>query len=76
MATIGGKDVTESPEVDTSDPAGSLMSILMYVVSAGMIVALYSIGSETVAPWIQSVFGTLTGGMAGDNSGGLAFGGE
>jgi len=47
-------DPLDGPEIDTSDPVGSLKGAGMYIVGAGVFFALLAAAQQTVTPMVQS----------------------
>lgn len=58
-------------KIDTSDPTGSLMTIVMLILGAGVLFMILPLGRQ-LGSWINSQIASVTGASVGDEDG--AFG--
>jgi uncharacterized membrane protein YeaQ/YmgE (transglycosylase-associated protein family) len=61
--------------VDTSDPMGTLMTIVSLIVGAAVLFMVLPIGRQ-LGNWVNSQIASLTGNSVGDSSPGITFGGD
>lgn len=54
-------DLTESPTIDTNNPAQSLKDSVSWVAGAGFLVFLFSLATGVVTPALENVFSSVTG---------------
>lgn len=54
-------DPLDGPEIDTSDPAGTAMGVVKYMVGAGVFFALLAAAQSTVTPLVQSGLDAVPG---------------
>jgi len=70
-------DPLDGPEVDSSDPAGTVKGMAMYIAGAGVFFALLATAQSTVTPAVNEVLGMVPGLQSGeDGSDGLVSFGE
>jgi len=70
-------DPLDGPEIDSNDPSGTAMDVLMYMAGAGVFFALLATAQSTVTPLVADGLGMLPGlntGGEGSNPGGISFG--
>lgn len=60
-------------EIDTSDPTGSLMTLVSLIVGAGFLFMILPIGRQ-LGNWVNGQLAQLTNSSVGDNSPGMTFG--
>jgi len=68
-------DPLDGPEIDTSDPSGTAMDSVKYLLGAGVFFAMLAVAQSTVTPLAANVLGAVPGlntGSEGDS--GLSFG--
>jgi len=60
-------------EIDTSDPTGSVMTLVYVIMSAAALFVALPIGRQ-IANWVTSTFAQMLGTNVGDADPGISFG--